>query len=104
MVARKISPAHRNDLFDHAIHEAIALCKTLQSDAAGDLKAILSDGMHERGIQGGIADKESLLPVLRAFVLIAMQIDEKRLGSILACVRYLSVETGIARRNSTKTH
>lgn len=81
-----------------ALSEAISLCRSTEPRVAEVLETILGTDPVGQLKPSIWPDCRHLMSVLKLFVRIAMDVDERRLGSVLACIRYLASEADGASR------
>lgn len=82
-----------------ALSEALSFCRSIEPRVAEVLEAILGTDPVVEMKPNSWPDCEHLMSVLKLFVSIAMDVDdERRLGSVLACIRYLAAEAERASR------
>jgi hypothetical protein len=81
-----------------ALSEALSFCRSIEPRVAEVLEAILGTDPVVEMKSSSCPDCEHLMSVLKLFVSIAMDVDERRLGSVLASIRYLAAEAERASR------
>jgi hypothetical protein len=97
-------PVKSHDHLEESISAALRLCHLAEPRVERDLARLLGREGLAIEERSGLDAEASLLNALRVFVLVACEIDEMRVGSVLACIRYLAACVLSRSRADGKLH